>query len=387
VGSNGEAHFFDRRNVLPPDDDRDSITTANTTAAAISRGQAVPQREQQQQQRQQREQQQLLCALRQRYLDEAYDLPKLTARIDAAAASAAASATTGSSRRNDSSSTTATTRVYSVDKSPTYLRTPGVARTVRAMFGGGESGNDTDDDGGIKIVAILRDPVQRCYSQYLMVQRYRSKEEDDDEADDNSSFDMHVQSMLRRLRNSGLSKAPLLLVKKNVATATNASSLVLATPQQQQQKIQQEVLVRRDLATIPPELFLPIGTFEERARIVSEKNRLGRANGLYIGMYAQQISEWLRYFEPNRSIKIVQYERLQADRPAVFREMIEFLGLRADKVRPSAFETSAFRRQETLENEGQKLHAETEAYLKRFFKPYNDELADLLGEEWRGIWD
>lgn len=29
----------------------------------------------------------------------------------------------------------------------------------------------------------------------------------------------------------------------------------------------------------------------------------------------------------------------------------------------------------------------TREYLHRFFKPYNDELADLLGEEWRGVWD
>jgi hypothetical protein len=27
------------------------------------------------------------------------------------------------------------------------------------------------------------------------------------------------------------------------------------------------------------------------------------------------------------------------------------------------------------------------AFLYRFYRPHNDRLADLLGEQWRGIWD
>jgi hypothetical protein len=33
------------------------------------------------------------------------------------------------------------------------------------------------------------------------------------------------------------------------------------------------------------------------------------------------------------------------------------------------------------------LRNTTKAYLKAFYKPYNDALADLLGDDWRSIWD
>ena len=30
---------------------------------------------------------------------------------------------------------------------------------------------------------------------------------------------------------------------------------------------------------------------------------------------------------------------------------------------------------------------ETRRYLSALFRPYNEQLADILGEEWRGVWD
>eukprot|EP00977_Amphora_coffeiformis_P012180 scaffold2997_cov182-Amphora_coffeaeformis.AAC.10 len=32
------------------------------------------------------------------------------------------------------------------------------------------------------------------------------------------------------------------------------------------------------------------------------------------------------------------------------------------------------------------MDASTRDFLRRFYKPYNNELADLLGEEWRDVW-
>ena len=34
----------------------------------------------------------------------------------------------------------------------------------------------------------------------------------------------------------------------------------------------------------------------------------------------------------------------------------------------------------TIDDENREL-------LRKFYEPYNNDLADLLGEEWRGVWD
>ena len=39
------------------------------------------------------------------------------------------------------------------------------------------------------------------------------------------------------------------------------------------------------------------------------------------------------------------------------------------------------------EYRGDQMLPETRQYLKALFRPYNELLADTLGEEWRGVWD
>ena len=33
------------------------------------------------------------------------------------------------------------------------------------------------------------------------------------------------------------------------------------------------------------------------------------------------------------------------------------------------------------------MSEEIKTYLKHIYQPFNDKLADLLGENWRGVWD
>lgn len=101
----------------------------------------------------------------------------------------------------------------------------------------------------------------------------------------------------------------------------------------------------------------------------------------------------------NRNIKIVQFEKLRLKRKEIFKEILDFIGIYPQIDDDSIYEryyvppkdgvrnnsTSAASQLKRLLSDGVKLN-QTMNNLRRFFSPYNAELADLLGEEWRNIW-
>jgi len=103
------------------------------------------------------------------------------------------------------------------------------------------------------------------------------------------------------------------------------------------------------------------------------------------GFYAEQLSMWMRHFELDKSLKVIQYERFLENRTAVLAEVLEFVG-----APPIGLEDLDLEKSYSPERAGApykgKIPDTIHEYLRRFYKPYNDELADLLGEEWRDVW-
>ena len=124
-------------------------------------------------------------------------------------------------------------------------------------------------------------------------------------------------------------------------------------------------------------------------------------NYLQRSMYVTQIPYWIRYFPLNESMLVLNYERFTRTPHIVYKEILEFV-----HASPTTFlpEKAANNNLNRIDEENRKqvfrtkhntlyykpkvpIRNETRRYLSLFFRPYNEKLADVLGEGWRGIWD
>ena len=108
------------------------------------------------------------------------------------------------------------------------------------------------------------------------------------------------------------------------------------------------------------------------------------------GMYAQQLMGWIRYYTLNENLLVVRFEDFVANGTAVLEKIHQFIGLDDPHVTVGKedFEKTFIpvRRSSNQETGGIEDDIMRE-YLTELYKPFNAELADLLGEEWRGVWD
>lgn len=237
-------------------------------------------------------------------------------------------------------------RIYAFEKTPSYIRTPGVAAKVHALFG---------DD--IKIIAILRNPIDRMYSHYSMQHSSNRPLA--------NTFDDLVRNNLDDLRRNNLTTAPLLDEYVYNASSFNDTAAAFAQPL----------------------------TMDERLSIIlrNNANSITTYNSIYTGMYAVQLREWLDLFAGR--IKVYQFEQFQSDTVGVFDDILNFLSIPAFEEMNETVFTQRFDPLVVLGRSRQQqvpadsVSNRTREYLQHFFKPYNDELADLLGEEWRGLWE
>ena len=108
------------------------------------------------------------------------------------------------------------------------------------------------------------------------------------------------------------------------------------------------------------------------------------------GLYAQQLSHWLQHYELGRTLLVVRFERFSEDRAGVLADVTDFLRvprLQLTEERAGAVLERSYSPNRRYEATHEPLGNATLPYLRRFYRPYNDELADLLGEEWRNVWD
>lgn len=183
----------------------------------------------------------------------------------------------------------------------------------------------------VKILAILRNPIDRAFSQYNMFSNKKHVEI--------SFHDWVEQDIFNDLKTTGV--------------------------------IQN---------TIPQSQFS--GSPQEAAAWKAY-TRLGTHAPIGRGLYAIQLRHWFKAFEDagltRDSFMIIQSELMKENPDLVYKDVIGFLGL------PD----------EPLVDESPKLKGhyhtiimpETRHMLETFFAPYNSELYKLLGGDWAGAWD
>jgi hypothetical protein len=249
-------------------------------------------------------------------------------------------------------------RLHFFEKTPRYLRHPGAARKVHSVLG---------DD--VKIIAVLRNPVDRSYSHYKMEKQRRVKIAE--------TFDKLVATEVEALRKANLTKA--------VPFEEFDPSTDYDHPEQQ-------YLYTFQLHEIP-------SSFATRRNLVASsftqrqyKVKPMQDSSLYTSMYATQLAEWLQYYPLNQSLLVVRSEELLANASAVLGRVQAFLEVPHEKFSDSVTKRNynplkggrGWREGAAIQVDEPSEYAL--AYLKRFFQPHNDELGQLLGKEWKDVW-
>lgn len=108
----------------------------------------------------------------------------------------------------------------------------------------------------------------------------------------------------------------------------------------------------------------------------SENAPIGR------GLYALQLRHWRNAFEhfqkPSSDLLILQSEKMKTGRDKIYRQVLDHMGLEYHPYPGN--DTHVRQYQRPMANN-------TRAKLMDFFKPYNQQLVKILGDEWDGVWD
>jgi len=224
------------------------------------------------------------------------------------------------------------------EKTPRYMMLPDVPRLIKKVC-----------PWKPKIIAILRNPIDRLQSHHKMnVERGRGTHE--------ISLDQAINAELQVMRKMGLTNAPLLT---------------------------EQALHNDDAAFEIPGMSL-LDREQMTRQLFGDNAKRTEYWLMQRGMYAVQLESWLKYYRLGISLHVIHYERLRSEPQQVWKEVLEFLQVPHHELQKDDFETNY------SPNKGeykQVLSKSTIEYLKKFYKPYNDRLTDLLGEEWRGVWD
>jgi Sulfotransferase family len=254
-------------------------------------------------------------------------------------------------------------RLIYYEKTPAYIITDGAAAKIRAVTP------------WAKIVVSLRNPIDRCFSQYQMeVER----------SGDAYSFEYWLARDLAVLRSSNIESIVSLLPASN----EHLPSITQVTTD--------------------------YGYFRPRNDTMGEWKS---ANCIYRGMYAHQLQEqWLQHYTLHQDLLVVEFGRFQREPREFLKQILDFVypsssngnddaastsGSSSDHGQTSSSSSNLMQPHNDVYKE-EHFHTfyrpnageirlvmsnVTRDYLQRLFRPFNDQLADILGEEWRGIWD
>ncbi|CAB9521638.1 Heparan sulfate glucosamine 3-O-sulfotransferase 2 [Seminavis robusta] len=311
-----EAHFFDWQFAVPPKDleSHEFWTRFDETAKT-------------------REEQ--MCAARKRYIDDNFDREQLLRM-----------------RYNRNNNRRAK---LTFEKTPNYMFLPQIPRLVHKIC-----------PWNPKIVLILRNPVDRAYSHFVM----------DSEKDAvNLSFEEYIQLELDTMRHYGLTNVPKIPVEEwgNLDHADH-----------------------RHLFQVP-ETNMTRDEVDHADWMVYRQRHM--RNYLQRGTYSLQLERWKEHFPLNERLLVLDNDRLLKEPRKVMGEVLAFL----EAPRPDFFANESVP-VDTSESEKMR-HARvkgisnllsiggydpmansTRRFLEMFYKPYNQQIVNVLGEEWRGVW-
>jgi len=332
-----------------------------------------------------------MCGIRHDYVSSCYSLKKLSEAVDR-------------SNRNK-------LPILVYEKSPDYLRIPGISAIVHRLFAANDNSGDATvaaaaaatrnasdhaptaageatatagiDGGGssssvlssMKVIALLRDPVDRLNSEFRMLLHTQLENQLSPSSPYRASssvltFDDFANVGIRAVREANLTRAPSL------------------------EEYRGRVLTKNE--TVSDEEFAlwdDVSPEEWADRVVRlyqlhQNYPGGHAKvAVFTGMYALQLPEWLGLFD--NDMLVLHFERLQSDRSKGFRDILKHAGVPHDVVAgldDAVFEENYYPSRAAPEPE-QLMTDVTGQYLRQLYKPFNRQLATVLGDDsWRNAW-
>lgn len=188
----------------------------------------------------------------------------------------------------------------------------------------------------VKILAILRNPIDRAYSQFNMKDTLSVGKE---------------ETQIAHLRFEAW-------VKKDMDDLV-ATGVV------------QDKIPREEFAGSPEEM-----------QAWKRYTRLGTHAPIGRGLYAIQLRHWFDAFEKEGKrddFLIIHSERMRKDTEGVYKDVLSFLDI---PQLPLKRDDEYFKAKYSAP-----MKNETRTMLEEFYSSYNKELYDLLGDEWDGVWD
>lgn len=146
-------------------------------------------------------------------------------------------------------------------------------------------------------------------------------------------------------------------------------------------------LTSRDFRARPPLLERTgVSRGKDVSRFRNAKIRNAHCGYLSRGMYAQQLIPWLEAFG-REQILILRYEEFEANQTKALHDILDFVGMKEPLVIEDEKLNHKYKPRNQVHRRKGNVGGDMREYLRRFYKPYNTELANLLGEEWRNVWD
>ena len=191
-----------------------------------------------------------------------------------------------------------------------------------------------------KVFLLLRDPIDRAYSQYIMKLNFLRNKKTNEYGRPLQTFDQYIQADLAALKEAG---------------------------------------VIRDWSETNFDEFFGSDEEYHAWRLYSNS---GLNSPIGFGLYALQIAHFLKEFDrvgkPRSDLLVLKNVDLDRHPSDTYHRVLDFLGLRRIDLR-SFPHKNAGRRRKIINEQTRKLLQDT-------FEPYNRKMAELLGSEWEGVW-
>eukprot|EP00934_Nitzschia_sp_Nitz4_P006322 Nitzschia sp. Nitz4//scaffold217_size45653//17870//18913//NITZ4_007222-RA/size45653-processed-gene-0.23-mRNA-1//1//CDS//3329542231//6312//frame0 len=224
------------------------------------------------------------------------------------------------------------------EKTPVLLSLPRTAWAIRTIL------DMLHPNHPVKILVVLRDPVQRFFSNYKMNFQH---------GDTTLRVEEVIQEELKYLRKRGMLQAPR--YNANIPMEEEGHEMWNAS------------------------------SFRPGMEVTwNYKSFLAR------GFYARQLVWYMRYFSLGESLMVVRYEDFQQKPAETLGRIMEFVTGKDTPVSETvrlALGTDLGPTYTHRQESYFPMSNHSEQYLKRLYKPFNDELADILGESWRDVWE
>ena len=225
-----------------------------------------------------------------------------------------------------------------------------------------------------KILAILRNPVDRAYSHYRMSlpgpRAMRRK---------NKTFPLFstiVQNEIEEFIDIGLLDNATLSLdqftqEQNDTSSANTSAAALSSS---------------------PFVFPTNMTLEKSAQILSNLGAKRKAHSYLIrGMYAPLLLPWVTQFAADDRLMVLKFHEMFDDDVNVVDEALRFAGLNDTSIddevnimKGNIKKTGDANHHAMQGKDIGRLDGMTRLYLQLFYRPFNRFLVQLLGDEWEG---